>query len=211
MKKLLGIAIIAIAAGCATAPKAAPAEAKAAPAPAKAEAAKPAPAKAAPAKTADKDPNPFTNYDVAMRPVKGSPMAVEWQAAAAKDIEKATSCEVVARLTADRAAMDSLLANVDKAYATNPMVATQIAAISQKAMCSKCPKAPAMRKMWTAALYDAASKPKSEYAALFCLDQLRWCGYPEQAKDVRKLGAASKSKAVKDFAEMVAKELDAAK
>ena len=37
----------------------------------------------------------------------------------------------------------------------DPLVLTQISAVTQFVMCPKCPKAPARRKLWTAALERA--------------------------------------------------------
>ena len=48
------------------------------------------------------------------------------------------------------------------------------------------------------------------YRTLFLLDQLRWCGKPDQAAAVRRLADASKDGAVKAFAALVARELAAA-
>ena len=50
-----------------------------------------------------------------------------------------------------------------------------------------------------------AEESKSVDVKLFFLDQLRWCGYPGQAKGVRALKG---SKEVLDFADMVAAELE---
>ena len=44
-------------------------------------------------------------------------------------------------------------------------------------MCPKCPKAPACRKVWVAALERARDAAKDDYVKTFCRQQLWWCGY----------------------------------
>ena len=60
------------------------------------------------------------------------------------------------------------------------------------------------------ALLRAAQASQETYRTLFLLDQLRWCGKDDQAAAVRRLGETTKDAAVKAFAAMVARELDAA-
>ena len=150
--------------------------------------------------------NPFSDYSAAMRSTKENPSAVEWQAANEAAIAKAVSKEVLAKLAVKPAA---LLAQVKGAYETDPVVATQIAAITQRAACAKCPKK--FRAAWNAALLKAAAEAPDAYRAMFFLDQLRWCGNPSDAAKVKALGGKSGEKSVKDFAAMVAAELSAAK
>ena len=45
----------------------------------------------------------------------------------------------------------------------------------------------------------------------FCFDQLRWCACPSQAAKIEAIAAKRGSKALKDFAAMIARELAAAK
>lgn len=157
-----------------------------------------------------KDPNPYANYGEAMKPVAGLPMAVEWQPANADAIAEATSSDALAQVAESDESMAALLAKVGPAYKTDPLAATQIAALTQKAMCQKCPKAKDIRVRWTQALLDAAQKSTDSYATLFFLDQLRWCGCPSQSAAVLALGVESGDKAVADFAALVARELSAA-
>ena len=65
------------------------------------------------------------------------------------------------------------------------------------------------RKVWVKCLFEQIDRTDDEYVKTFCLDQLRWCGTPCQASAVRALGARS-SKGVKEFADWVARELEAA-
>ena len=100
-------------------------------------------------------------------------------------------------------------AEVKPAYATDPMAATRIAAVTQLVMCPKCDKAPAGRAVWTAALIKAAEASTDSYRTMFLLDQLRWCGKPEQADRILMIGAKAKDPAVKEFAAWTVRELRA--
>lgn len=161
------------------------------------------------------DPNKYADYGAAMAPDKTSPMAVEWHAANRDAIEKETSDDRLAELVADAESAKALLAKVKPAYATDPMVAAQVAAVSQYVMRSE-PSwwqfwawfSDSDREVWTAALIDAAANAKDSYCKMMFLDQLRWCGFAEQAQCVRKVGKDSKDRAVCQFASVVAAELD---
>ncbi len=162
------------------------------------------------------DPNPFSDYTSGMAQNKAYPMAAEWHDSDRAAIEAATADGKLAEFVKDAASARALLAKVMPAYATDPMAAAQIAAVSQYVMregepswwafwawCSDSP-----RCIWTAALLEAAASTPDSYCAEFFLDQLRWCGYPGQAKQVLAIGKAAKCRAVRDFARMVASELD---
>ena len=157
------------------------------------------------------DPNPYASYSAGMASDKAHPMAYEWQKTNEDDIENATDNSVIESLFESDESIAALLAKVGPAYTTDPLVATQIAAISQRVMCTKCPKTPVMRTRWTAALLEAARTSKDEYRTLFFLDQLRWCAYCDEAGKIRAIGAASGKKSVMEFADMVARELDSVK
>jgi hypothetical protein len=43
---------------------------------------------------------------------------------------------------------------------------------------------------------------------MFLLDQLRWCGKPSHAAEIRAIGAASDAAEVKAFSLVVARELE---
>ena len=161
------------------------------------------------------DPNPYASYSTAMATDKSSPSAAEWHNANQAALAKATSESALAAFVEDAASARALLAQVKPAYATDPMVAAQIAAVSQYVMDAE-PSwwafwswfGDSPREIWTAALLEAARTADDAYRAEFFLDQLRWCGFPEQAEDVCGIGRSSKEKAVREFARMVAKELD---
>lgn len=195
MKQLFILSLAALAfAGCATAPEAAPKKDL-----------------TEPEMVQLTDPNPYANYGAAMASTKGMPMAYEWQKANDAAIEKALAPDVLRGFVESDEAAASLLAQVKEAYASDPVVLAQIAAVSQKVMCPTCPEAPKQRARWTAALMKAAKSAPDAYRALFYLDQLRWCGYAGEADDVRAIGEKSGEKSVKDFAALVARELKAAK
>lgn len=154
-----------------------------------------------------KDPNPFANYGPAMQSSAEFPLTVNWQDDHKAEVAEATKPETLAKFLESDLSAGKLLAEVKEAYKTDPIVMMQIASISQLVMCPKCPKAPKNRAKWTAALLAAAKDAPDAYRKMFFLDQLRWCGHADEASAVRKIGKASKDKAVKDFAEQVAKEI----
>ena len=129
------------------------------------------------------DPNEFASYGPGTATKAGDPSVAEWAAKA-------------------------LLAKVKWAYASDPMVLTVAAAISQEVVkpC-KCPKQASCRALWSAALLDTATQSKDVYVQMFCLEQLRWCGLPCQAEKLSAFADVAADKSVKDFADWVAREL----
>ena len=87
------------------------------------------------------------------------------------------ACTTAKKVVESPAAADALLAQIGVAYSGDPLVLTQIAGVSQLVMCPKCPKAPAYRKVWVAALERARDAAKDDYVKTFCRQQLWWCGY----------------------------------
>jgi hypothetical protein len=140
---------------------------------------------------------------------KAAPTAVIWQGDNAKKLAAAVDCKTIAKLVETDESMAALLAKVKGAYKTDPIVATQIMEISHKVMCTKCEKAPKCRERWVAQLVKAAETSTDSYRTTFFLDQLRWCGRKADVKAVLAIGEKG-CKAVKDFSEMVARELNAA-
>jgi len=166
---------------------------------------------------ADTDPvAPYEKYNPAMAHRDGFQMAVEWHNAAGVKLDAAVDADVLAAFVADEAAATALLAQVKGAYDTDPVVATQAAAISQWVMgeepCWLCfwkPSPAAGRKVWVKALVARAETADDTYVKLFCLDQLRWCGCkcPCVVKRIGALGDKSGDKAVKDMADLVVRTL----
>ncbi len=96
-----------------------------------------------------------------------------------------------------------LLAGVTDAYSADPMVLTKIGIVSQAVM---TPTAAKHRAAWTGLLLAHAKASTKDYQTTFFLDQLRWCGMPEQAATVRAL-AAGRSRDIAEMAELTASTL----
>ena len=137
----------------------------------------------------------------------GVPSAVAWQNDNNAALETAMRPQALAAYVQSPEAADRLLAEVKPAYATDPMAATRIAAVTQLVMCPKCDRAPAGRTVWSEALIRAAEGSADAYRTVFLLDQLRWCGKPEQTGRILAIGAKAKEPCVKEFAGWVAREL----
>ena len=101
--------------------------------------------------------------------------AVEWQNANDARLAEQTKPEALAKFVASPEAADALLAKIGTAYTGDPLVLTQIAAVTQLVMCPKCEKAPAGRKVWVAALKRARAATDDGYVRTFCDQQLRLC------------------------------------
>jgi len=164
------------------------------------------------------DPNPFSTYTLGMASDRNWPMAVEWQDANRAAIDAATQEDVLAAFVADEAAAEALLAKICDAYRSDPLVLTQVAAVSQWTMseepCWLCfwrPSPAAGRRVWTAALLKKAQSSPVEYVRMVCLEQLRWCGASAQAAALRTLADGAASKAVWEFALWTAAELETRK
>ena len=165
--------------------------------------AKPAAAPKAPEKKYV-DPNPYAGYGPAMASKKGDPMAVEWQAANKEALAKATSDDALVCFVRDDASACALLAKVKPNYATDPLVACQIAAVSQFVM---RPGWESARRIWTEALFKSFQTATDDTVRIAYLDQLRWCGCKKHGDAIQVVASACKSKAVRDFAAIVVREL----
>ena len=165
--------------------------------------------------SAAKDPNAFADYTAGMATDKASPSAVEWHDAERVALDKDASEDVIATFVEDEASAKALLAKVKPAYVTDPMVAVQAAAVSQYVMTAE-PSwwefwtwfSDSPREIWTKALLDTASSADNAYVVQFCVDQLRWCAYPEQAADLCAIGKKAKCKAVKQMVRMAVSEIN---
>ena len=140
------------------------------------------------------DPNPYADYGAAMKSTEAAPSAVDWSKKNDAQIAAETSDEALAAVVADEASAKKLLAAIKPAYETCPIAATKIAAVSQWVMLPDpwyCifwdGEHEAGRKVWTAALLDAMKKADCKCVKRLCGDQLRWCGYPEQLKEIELL------------------------
>jgi len=166
-----------------------------------------APAKPAPAKPAEKkyvDPNEFASYGPGTATKPGDPSAAEWQAANKDALAKATSDAELVCFVRDRASARALLAKVKPNYGTDPLVASQIAAVSQFVM---RPGWESARGVWTDALFDAFRAATDDTVRLAYLEQFRWCGRKEHAAAIQVVASQSPSRTVRDFANVVVREL----
>lgn len=131
-----------------------------------------------------KDPNPFADYGPAMQSSAEFPLTVNWQDAHKGEIAAATSPEtLLSLLRKDNG--EGLLNELRDPYRTDPIVMQQIAATTQVVMDPATPDAADLRARWTKTLLDMVWGSKNEYQVMFCLDQLRWCARPEDAKRLR--------------------------
>ena len=117
----------------------------------------------------------YASYGAGMAHVEGYQMAYEWQRANSKAVADATKPDVLRKFVETPAAADALLAKIGTSYDGDPVALTQIAAVTQLVMCPKCPKAPACRKVWVAALERARAASDDGYVKTFCDQQLRLC------------------------------------
>ena len=128
------------------------------------------------------DPNPFADYGPAMQSTAEHPLAANWSRQHDAEIAAATTDEALAAQVADEASAAALLAKLKGAYASDPLVLTQIAAVTQWVMLPDpwhClfwdgPHA-AGRAVWTAALQKTIDGSKDEYVRVFCRQQLDLC------------------------------------
>ena len=124
---------------------------------------------------APSNPTAYAEYGKAMSHCDGYSMAYEWQRENQKAVEAATRPEVLSEFVKTQGAADALLARIGTAYDGDPVALTQIAAVTQLVMNPKCPKAPACRKVWVAALERARAGTDDGYVRTFCDQQLRLC------------------------------------
>ena len=137
-----------------------------------------------------------------------------WQKDHEAELAAATSPEAIAKVVSSRDAAKALLDDVKTAYETEPLVAFRIAQVTRYVMTE--PETSwyqlwrssrrAERELWTNALLDRARWATDEYVKIFCIEQLRWCAFPEQADAVRALGEDCE-KCVRDFATQIAGEI----
>ena len=128
------------------------------------------------------DPNKFANYELAMQDSPKAPFAVGWSQAHDAEIKAATEEEVLIACVADAASAAALLGKIKPAYESDPLVLTQIAAVTQWVMTEDpCflffwkPSPSAGRKVWTEALARKIAESKDDYIRTFCRQQLDLC------------------------------------
>jgi len=156
-------------------------------------------------------------YDIRPDAAKvAAPSAVEWQNTNDVALAEATTDDALAAIVADETSALGLLNRLKGAYATEPLVAFQVAAVSQWVMGEDPsrfafwkPSRSEGRRVWVKALIATAEWNSDNYIKTFCLDQLRWCGCncPCLQDRILKVGETSGDKGVKDFAVWVVREL----
>ena len=159
------------------------------------------------------DPNPYADYKVAMASVSNNPMAVEWHAANRAELDLINDSWCRGVFAGGKDSLAKYLDAVKTAYVSDPLVLTQIAALSQYAMKAKAPwwmfgfgKAKE-RVLLTSLFLERATASKDAYIQMFFIDQLRWVAFPEQAIKVKEIGEASSDKGVKSIADMAWREI----
>jgi len=128
------------------------------------------------------DPNPFAGYGEAMQSTERDPLAVNWSQQHDAEIAAATSDAALAAVVADAKGAEALLKQVRGAYESDPLVLTQIAAVTQWVMLAdpwyclfwEGPHA-AGRAVWTAALAKTIAESRDDYVRIFCRQQLDLC------------------------------------
>ncbi len=164
-----------------------------------------APAEKKPAEKKFVDPNAYASYGPGTATKAGDPSAVEWQAANKEALEKATSDDALICFVRDDASACALLAKVKPNYGTDPLVASQIAAVSQFVM---RPGWDSARRIWTQALVNSFRTATDDTVRMTYLDQLRWCGTKQNALAIQIIASSNASMAVRDFANVVVRELN---
>ena len=148
--------------------------------------------------------NAYASYGPGTATKAGDPSAAEWQAANKDALAKATSDDELICFVRDGASARALLAKVKPNYGTDPLVASQIAAISQFVMRPGWENA---RGVWADALFDSFRTATDDTVRMAYLEQLRWCGNKKHALAIQVVASTSPSRAVRDFANVVVREL----
>jgi hypothetical protein len=99
-------------------------------------------------------------------------------------------------------AYEALFAQIKTGGETDPIVSVTVAALTQYVMTTDVPKI--NRTTYAHALLAAAQKAKDADVTCFFLDQLRWCGVPEQARLIGEFFAKSTEPGVADLAKITA-------
>ena len=128
------------------------------------------------------DPNPYADYGPAMQSTAEKPLAATWSRENDAAIAAATKESVLAGFVSDAASADALLAQLKGAYETDPIVMTQIAAVTQWVMLpdpfflffwKAFPSSG--RVVWREALERRISTAMDDYVRTFCTQQLELC------------------------------------
>jgi len=116
--------------------------------------------------------------------------AAQWANENAPALESAVDPTALAELVKKgQPAYDALFAQIKTGGEADAIASVTVAALSQFVMKTDTPK-PA-RKAFADALLAAAQKAKEADVVCFYLDQLRWCGLPEQARAITAFTASA--------------------
>ena len=128
------------------------------------------------------DPNPFADYGAGMQSTEANPLAVNWSKDHDAEIAAATSDDALAAIVESAESADAVLAKIKPAYASDPLLLTQIAAVTQWVMLPDpwyClfwdgPHVSG-RAVWIGALTRKIATAKDDYVRIFCRQQLELC------------------------------------
>ena len=160
-----------------------------------------------------KDPVfPFNDYGPAMRSTAEYPLAANWQEENRAAIDAATTDAALAAIVAEPAVARGFLTRLKAAYAVDPFVAVQLAAVTQYVMRPEPawyafwkPSYKEARRIWVLALLEKAESSDNAYIQQCCLEQLRWCvcNCPTVRERIAAIGAKSTDEGVKNLVELV--------
>ena len=144
-----------------------------------------------------------------------TPLFSDWQTRNEKSLAAALSAEEIAGFAETETAALELIARVKPAYQTDPLDACRIVETTHWVMVDADSSwyefwrahRQSSRRVWTEALLKSAEAASDDYVRIFCLEQLRWCGYSDQTARIAQIGERSGSRAVKDFVRWVVREL----
>ncbi|MCL2104147.1 MAG: hypothetical protein FWH21_03715 [Kiritimatiellaeota bacterium] len=114
-------------------------------------------------------------------------------------VDKAALSEIVKKGVP---AYETLFAQIKTGGESDPIASVTIAALTQHVMTKDVPKI--SRTTYAHALLAAAQKAKDADVTCFFLDQLRWCGVPEQARLISEFFAKSTELGVAELARITA-------
>jgi len=129
--------------------------------------------------------------------------AAQWAGKNAAALKAAVDKTALAEIVKKGApGYEALFAQVKTGGETDPVVSVTIAALTQYVMTKDVTKI--NRTTYAHALLAAAQKAKDADVTCFFLDQLRWCGVPEQARLIAEFFAKSTEPGVADLARITA-------
>ncbi len=108
--------------------------------------------------------------------------AAQWAVQQKDALSTITETSLADTLKQGAPALEKLLAEVKTGGVSDPVALTRIAALTQYVM---RPAGTAARKGYTDALLTAAQRATEADVTCFFLDQLRWCGLPQQADAIK--------------------------